>query len=152
MRAFTLPLGILFMTAVLVVPASAQDTSSTINPFKQNQPQGVTGLSLNTDQETDSKSFWPQFKSKPKKNPGQPSTLQKMNQNTKQFMKKSQHTLMPWTKPKKTSTPITGLREKPQPAESWNPLSNLFKPKEEEGPQFRTANDWFKQPRPELQR
>jgi len=149
MRAFTLPLGILFMTAVLVVPASAQDTSSTINPFQLDQPPG---LSPNTDRESDSKSFWPQFKSKPKKNPAQPTALQKMNQNTKQFMKKSQHTLMPWTKPKKTSTPITGLREKSQPKETWNPLSNLFKPKEDEGQQFRTANDWFKQPRPELNR
>lgn len=140
-----LPLGILFISAIFIASAGAQDTSSTINPFQLDQPPG---LSPNSDRESSSKSLWPQFKSKPKKNPGQPTAFQKMNYNTKQFMKKSQYTLMPWTKPKQTSTSITGLREKSKPKESWNP----FKPKKDESTQFRTANDWFSQPRPELQR
>ena len=151
MRTFMLPLSAVMLTAIFIVPASAQELSSGINPFKQKSPEGVSDISLNANQDK-SQSLWSKLSVKPRKNTGQPSTAQKLNQNTKQFMKKSQQTLMPWTKPKKASSPITGLREKPKSAENWNPLSALFKPAEKEPQEFRTANDWFKQPRPQLSR
>ena len=152
MRTYMLPLSAFLITAVFILPARAQELSSSINPFKQKPPQDVTDNSLDSNPNNSNKSLWPKLNLKPRKKPGQPSAVEKLSRNTKQFMKKSQQTLLPWTKPKKTSSPITGLREKSKPTESWNPLSNLFKPAKDEVRQFETANDWFAQPRPEFYR
>lgn len=150
--------------AAAAAPAVAEGWSlSNLNPFKKEEREVSAytpppGYSSALSEEPPKSGFrFPSFKlpslSSQPKPPGQPSTMQRMGQGTKNFFSKTADALTPWDNKEEESRHVrtTGVRRTYNGSPSAAPpekkgLFSWFKKDEPDEP--RTVNGFIAQPRP----